>query len=113
MATTHICVALVHQSSLLAQAVQSLLEDAAVPVVGIDLQDDHPAERLRALQPAVVVIDADDEAFHSFSFIDLLEALPEVKLVCLHDGGDHLDVYRKSRVAVHGARDLATAIGCA
>jgi DNA-binding NarL/FixJ family response regulator len=111
--TTQVCVALVHQSSLLAQAVQSLLEAEHVPVVGMDISEDHVAERLRALQPSVVVIDADDVAFRACSLIALLETIPEAKLVCLRDGGDHLDVYRKTRISVRGARDLAGAIGAA
>lgn len=104
-------VAIVYQGSLLTEAVRSLLESSALPVAGVDLSEDSAAEQLRALQPAVVVVDADDVAFRSCALIRLLEGVPEVRLVCLHGGGDHLDVYRKTRVAVRGARDLAAAVG--
>lgn len=111
MQTTQALVALVHQSSLLAQAVQSLLQDDDVPVIEIDVREDHLAERLGALQPQVIVIDANDPAFLTHPLVDLLEPIHETKLVCLHDGGDHLDIYRKTRVSVRTARDLADAIG--
>lgn len=106
------CVAIVYQGSLLTEAVRSLLETGGgLPVVAVDLGEDSAAEQLRALQPSVVVVDADDVAFRSCALSRLLEGVPEVRLVCLHGGGDHLDVYSKTRIAVHGARDLAVAVG--
>lgn len=104
-------VAVVYQGSLLTEAVRSLLavsED--VPVVEIDLGEERAAERLRALQPSVVVVDADDDAFRGCRLIRLLEEIPQVRLVCLHGGGDHVDVYGKSRIDLHGVRDLAAAV---
>lgn len=105
-------VAVVYQGSLLTEAVRSLLEGSGdVPTVEVDLGEERAAERLRALQPSVVVLDADDDAFRSCRLIALLEEIPAVRLVCLHGGGEHVDVYTKSRIALRGARDLAAAVG--
>ncbi len=105
-------VAVVYQGSLLTEAVRSLLDETGgVRTVEVDLGEEHAAERLRALQPSVVVVDADDDAFRSCRLIRLLEEIPEVRLVCLHDGGEHVDVYTKSRIPLRGARDLAEALG--
>ncbi len=107
-------VAVVYQGSLLTEAVRSLLVGAGdVSTVEVDLSEERAAERLRALQPSVVVVDADDDAFRSCRLIRLLEEIPEVRLVCLHDGGEHVDVYSKTRIPLHGARDLAAALGAA
>ncbi|MDE3113087.1 MAG: hypothetical protein KGN00_05655 [Chloroflexota bacterium] len=105
-------VAVVYQGSLLTEAVRSLLQGSGdVPTVEVDLGEERAVERLRALQPSVVVVDADDDAFRDCRFIRLLDEIPEVRLVCLHDGGEHVDVYAKTRISVHGARDLAAALG--
>lgn len=107
-------IAIVYEGSLLAQAAGSLLEGSLdAPIATVDLAEDGAAERLRALRPAVVVVDADDVAFRSCSLFQLLEGLPEVQLVCLHGGGDHVDLYRKTRMPVRGAHDVAVAVGAA
>ncbi|MBU6424400.1 MAG: hypothetical protein KGJ98_12240 [Chloroflexota bacterium] len=104
-------VAVVYQGSLLTEAVRALLADTGdVSTVEVDLSEDSASEKLRALQPSVVVVDADDDAFRSCRLIRLLEEIPEVRLVCLHDGGEHIDVYAKTRIRLRGARDLAAAL---
>jgi hypothetical protein len=113
MAADRVRVAVVYQGSLLAEGVRSLLAASDLRAVAIQLDDEGAEERLRTLAPSVVIVDADDEAFRSRSPTALLEPIPEVSLVCLHGGGDHVDVYRKRRVAVGGSRDLAAAIGAA
>ena len=106
-------VAFVYQGSLLAEGVRSLLAASDLRAVAIQLDDEGAEERLRALSPDVVIVDADDEAFRSTPPTALLERMPDVSLVCLHGGGDHVDVYRKRRVPLGGSRDLAAAIGAA
>lgn len=112
MAVRRMPVAVAHQGSLLAEGVRALLAAAGgIEPLDIALDEDDAQERLRALDPAVVIVDADDEAFRSHPPTDLLERLPDACLVCLHGGGAHLDAYRKRRIELHGLRDLAAALG--
>ncbi len=107
-------VALVYRDSLLTQGVQALLEASAEFVVdAVDLDEADAGQRLRAMDASLVVVDTADLTLEPGVLASLLDARPDMRIVCLHSDGDYLDIYEKRRVPISKACDLHGAIAAA
>lgn len=103
---------LVSRQSLFSSGLQSLLtHQAKVEIVGQEADPAHAIERVKELQPDVVIVDNDPSAGDSAAFaLNVLRAGMKVKVIGLGLKDNALYIYRKERRIAHGVEDLMEAL---
>jgi len=98
--------------ALLGQGVESLLgREASLEIVGQETDVDKAIERIRELQPDVVIVEDGDPAFDPASFITRIvkEGLG-VKVIGLNLDGNTIYIYRGEQQVIKEVEDLVKAI---
>ncbi len=105
-------VLLVSRQSLFSSGLQSLLtHQAKVEIVGQEADATRAIERVKELQPDVVIVDNDPSADDPAAFaLNILKAGIKVKVIGLGLRDNALYIYRKERRIAHGVEDLMKAL---
>jgi DNA-binding NarL/FixJ family response regulator len=90
------------------RGLESLLrENAQLDIVGQETDIKHALERIRELQPDVVILDSDES---DLEVAHLLKVSPAIKIIGLSLQNNSLYVYRASQRVTRGVSDLMDAI---
>jgi DNA-binding NarL/FixJ family response regulator len=97
---------------LFSHGLESLLcQEPDVKIVGQEADIHQAINRIKQLQPQVVIIYQDDLPSDSTSaVVDILEALPQVKVVGLSVHNNHLHVYKATHCVANKFEDFVEAV---
>lgn len=105
-------VLILYSNRLFAEGMESLLRrETCLEIVGMEASDRPIPAVIRSLQPDVVVLDAHERWGCVGSVIPaILEANPNVRVVCLSMADNNIDVYHKHQITATRREDLVGAI---
>ncbi len=94
---------------LFAQAVRNLVESySRMKVIGVETYNDKTVERLKTLQPHIVLL-GDEKDLPSTILPSLLDAMPGTRIIRLTLDGNVIRVYDCHHMMAHQANDLVDA----
>lgn len=103
---------ILYSHGLFARGVQSLLSrDIQVEVVGMEKDDQQALEKIKALNPDVILVDSG--ATHTdpcLTISEIFQEVPGARVISLSLQENGIDIYDKHRIVACGPDDLVRAI---
>ena len=101
---------LLGQESLLVCAVEFILKDWRVVRISSEESYQELLKNIEAVNPSVVIIQQDEQAFDVQLLMQLLQDCPGLKVITVNPENNSIQVYNKQRVWIKEAADLLSIV---